>query len=147
MPGNDRLQLHVRHEGESGLPAIQDVGRAGSGPKAPHIECSARKRGDNDIKIGIIGAGQIGATLVRRFTACGHGVKVANSRGPQTLTELARETGAKAVTLAEAVKDVNLIVVTNPEKNIPTLGQKPLEHVPADVVIVDTGNYYRSRAG
>ena len=44
-------------------------------------------------------------------------------------------------------RTLHLIVVTIPEKNIPTLGQKPLEHVPADVVIVDTGNYYRSRAG
>ncbi|MCP1249856.1 NADPH-dependent F420 reductase [Gluconobacter oxydans] len=100
------------------------------------------------MKIGIIGAGQIGGTLARRFTACGHDVKIANSRGPQTLTELARETGAKAVTVADAVKDVNLIVVTIPEKNIPTLGHKPFEHVPADVVIVDTGNYYpRERDG
>ncbi|MFT8806845.1 NADPH-dependent F420 reductase [Gluconobacter sp.] len=100
------------------------------------------------MKIGIIGAGQIGSTLVRRFVACGHEVKVANSRGPQTLTELARETGAKPVTVAEAVSDVNLIVVTIPEKNIPTLGHKLFEHVPADVVVIDTGNYYpRERDG
>ena len=41
------------------------------------------------MKIGIIGAGHIGGTLTRRLTALGHDVSVANSRGPETLTELA----------------------------------------------------------
>ena len=35
------------------------------------------------MKIGIIGAGQIGGTLTRRLTALGHEVFVANSRGPR----------------------------------------------------------------
>lgn len=100
------------------------------------------------MKIGIIGAGHIGGTLARRLVAIGHDVKIANSRGPQTLVDLARESGAKAVTVADAVKDVGLIIVTIPEKNIPVLGRSVFEHVPADVVIVDTGNYYpRERDG
>ena len=45
------------------------------------------------MKIGIIGAGQIGGTLTRRLTALGHQVVVANSRGPETLSDLAAETG------------------------------------------------------
>ena len=44
-------------------------------------------------KIGIIGAGNIGATLTRHFTRLGHDVVVANSRGPETLAGLAKETG------------------------------------------------------
>lgn len=100
------------------------------------------------MKIGIIGAGHIGGTLARRLVAVGHDVKIANSRGPQTLVDLSRESGAKAVTVADAVKDVGLIIVTIPEKNIPVLGRFVFEHVPADVVIVDTGNYYpRERDG
>ncbi len=47
-----------------------------------------------DMKIGIIGAGNIGGNLTRRFTAVGHDVSVANSRGPETLKALAEETGA-----------------------------------------------------
>jgi 8-hydroxy-5-deazaflavin:NADPH oxidoreductase len=39
------------------------------------------------MKIGIIGAGQIGGTLTRRFTQLGHDVFVANSRGPASLSE------------------------------------------------------------
>jgi predicted dinucleotide-binding enzyme len=46
------------------------------------------------VKIGIIGAGNIGGTLTRRFAALGHEVFVANSRGPETLNDLAAETGA-----------------------------------------------------
>jgi hypothetical protein len=42
------------------------------------------------MKIGIIGAGQIGDTLTRRFRALGHEVFVANSRGPETLSDLGR---------------------------------------------------------
>ena len=51
------------------------------------------------MKIGIIGAGQIGGTLTRRLTALGHEVFVANSRGPATLSDLAAETGATAVSV------------------------------------------------
>jgi predicted dinucleotide-binding enzyme len=54
------------------------------------------------MKIGIIGAGSIGGTLARRLRALGQEVFVANSRGPATLADLERETGAKAVTAKEA---------------------------------------------
>ena len=50
------------------------------------------------MKIGIIGSGHIGGALTRRFTGLGHDVTVANSRGPETLKELAGETGASAGT-------------------------------------------------
>ena len=49
------------------------------------------------MKIGIIGAGNIGGNLTRRLTALGHEVAVANSRGPETLADLAAETGATAL--------------------------------------------------
>ena len=73
------------------------------------------------MKIGIIGTGQIGGTLTRRLTALGHDVAVANSRGPESLADLAAETGAKAVSVREAAKFGKVVVVTIPEKNIPDL--------------------------
>jgi predicted dinucleotide-binding enzyme len=73
------------------------------------------------MKIGIIGAGQIGGTLTRRLTALGHQVFVANSRGPETLLDLASETGATAVSVPEAVRGMDLVIVTIPEKNILSL--------------------------
>jgi 8-hydroxy-5-deazaflavin:NADPH oxidoreductase len=99
------------------------------------------------MNIGIIGAGNIGGTLVRKLSALGHKVKVANSRGPATLALLATETGAEAVELADAVKDVELVVVTIPQKNVPGLPKNLFASVPADVIVVDTGNYYPARDG
>jgi 8-hydroxy-5-deazaflavin:NADPH oxidoreductase len=100
------------------------------------------------MKVGIIGAGQIGGTLTRRLTALGHKVFVANSRGPETLSDLAAETGATAVSVPEAVRGAELIVVTIPEKNIPNLPAGLFTDTPDRVVVVDAGNYYpRQRDG
>jgi predicted dinucleotide-binding enzyme len=100
------------------------------------------------MKIGIIGAGQIGGTLARRLTELGHKVSVANSRGPETLSDLAAQTGATAVSVPEAVRGVDLIVVTIPQKNVPNLPAGLFADTSDRVVIVDTGNYYpRQRDG
>jgi predicted dinucleotide-binding enzyme len=100
------------------------------------------------MKIGIIGAGQIGGTLTRRLTALGHEVFVANSRGPETLADLAAETGATAVPVREAVRGVDLVVVTIPEKNVPQLPTGLFADTDKRVVVIDTGNYYpRQRDG
>jgi 8-hydroxy-5-deazaflavin:NADPH oxidoreductase len=94
------------------------------------------------MKIGIIGAGNIGGTLARRLTTLGHGVSVANSRGPQTLARLATETGATAVTVADAARGAELVIVTIPEKNVPSLPAGLFAATPASAVVIDTGNYY-----
>jgi predicted dinucleotide-binding enzyme len=100
------------------------------------------------MRIGIIGAGNIGGALTRRFTALGHEVFVANSRGPDSLADLAAETGATPVTAAQAAQTGEVVIVTIPEKNIPALPRDLFAGVPADVVVVDTGNYYpRQRDG
>jgi predicted dinucleotide-binding enzyme len=101
-----------------------------------------------DMKIGIIGAGQIGGTLTRRFRELGHEVSVANSRGPETLADLAAETGASAVSVREAVRGADLVIVTIPEKNVPGLPPGLFADTDGRVVVVDTGNYYpRQRDG
>jgi len=94
------------------------------------------------MKIGIIGAGHIGGTLTRRLRALGHEVHVANSRGPESLQALASETGATAVEVREAPKDADLLIVTIPEKNVPSLPKDLFAEAPADLIVVDTGNYY-----
>lgn len=99
------------------------------------------------MKIGIIGAGHIGGNLTRRFRALGHDVFVANSRGPETLADLAAETGAKPVTAREAARAGDVVVVTIPLKNIPKLPRDLFADVPSSVVVVDTGNYYPQRDG
>ncbi|MFF5365247.1 NADPH-dependent F420 reductase [Streptomyces scabiei] len=100
------------------------------------------------MKIGIIGAGNIGGNLTRRLTALGHDVSVANSRGPQTLTALAEETGATAVPVEEAARGAEIVVVTIPLKAVPDLPSGLLDAAADGVVVIDTGNYYpRQRDG
>lgn len=99
------------------------------------------------MKIGIIGSGNIGGTLTRRLTALGHEVRVANSRGPETLRDLEQETGATAVQVTEAAQDAEIVVVTIPEKAVPDLPENLFANAAPDVVVVDTGNYYPQRDG
>jgi predicted dinucleotide-binding enzyme len=94
------------------------------------------------MKIGIIGAGHIGGTLTRGLSKLGHEVYVANSRGPESLASLAKETGAKAVTVKEAAHAGEVVVVTIPEGKIADLPRDLFAGVPESVVVVDTGNYY-----
>jgi predicted dinucleotide-binding enzyme len=94
------------------------------------------------MRIGIIGTGNIGGALTRRLRTLGHDVKIANSRGPESLAGLAQETGATPVNVENAVRDRDLIIVTIPEKNIPDLPAGLFKGVPRETVVVDTGNYY-----
>ncbi len=94
------------------------------------------------MKIGIIGAGNIGGNLTRRLTSLGHEVAVANSRNPDTLTDLAAETGATAVPAREASAGADIVVVTIPMKAVPDLPADLLDGAAADVVVIDTCNYY-----
>jgi 8-hydroxy-5-deazaflavin:NADPH oxidoreductase len=94
------------------------------------------------MNIGIIGAGHIGGTLTRRLSSLGHKVFVANSRGPESLADLARETGAIPVSVEEAARSGDIVIVTIPEKNIPKLPCDLFDGVSDDVIVIDTGNYY-----
>ncbi|MCU1691643.1 MAG: oxidoreductase [Frankiales bacterium] len=94
------------------------------------------------MKIGIIGAGNIGGNLTRRFTAAGHEVSVANSRGPETLADLAAETAATAVPVSDAARGADVVVVTIPQKAVPDLPAGVLDGAAPGAVVIDTGNYY-----
>jgi 8-hydroxy-5-deazaflavin:NADPH oxidoreductase len=94
------------------------------------------------MRIGIIGAGHIGGTLARRFVELGHQVKIANSRGPQTLDDVAKETGATPVELRDAVRDVDVAVVTIPMKNVSQLPKDLFADGAPELTIIDTCNYY-----
>ena len=95
--------------------------------------------------IGIIGSGNIGGTLGRRFRELGHDVKIANSRGPESLAEFAEETGATAATVEEAARAADLVIVTIPQAAVTDLPAGILAD--ASAVVVDTGNYYPARDG
>ncbi|MBA3892147.1 MAG: NAD(P)-binding domain-containing protein [Gemmatimonadales bacterium] len=94
------------------------------------------------MRIGIIGAGNIGGALARRLTALGHDVSIANSRGPESLAALAKESGARPVPVEQAARAGEVVIVTIPEKNVARLPAGLFDGVPDEVVVVDTGNYY-----
>ncbi|MFI1465496.1 NADPH-dependent F420 reductase [Nocardia carnea] len=96
------------------------------------------------MKIGILGVGHIGKTLGRKLSAAGHDVKVANSRGPETIDATVLETGARAVTASEAVKDVDVVILSTPLNRVPDIAPL-LAGVPAGTVVIDTSNYYPGR--
>ena len=99
------------------------------------------------MKIGIIGTGQIGGTLIGQYSKAGHQVKMTNSGRLEKLGSLALETGATAFTLSEVVSGVDVIVISIPLKAITKLPPGLLKDVPADTAIIDTGNYYPIRDG
>jgi len=94
------------------------------------------------MNIGIIGAGHIGSALAVRLVSLGHSVHIANSRGPETLQDVAQKTGAKPVTIQEAARHGDIVVVTIPLKNIPQLPKDLFAGIAADVPVIDTSNYY-----
>lgn len=96
------------------------------------------------MKIGILGTGNIGASLVRKLSAAGHAVKVANSRGPDTIAADLLTSGAQAVTADQALRDVDAVILSVPLGRIPGLAPLIAE-LPGDVVVIDTSNYYPGR--
>ncbi len=95
------------------------------------------------MKIGIIGSGNIGGTLTRRLRSLGYDVTVANSRGPETLTDLAAETGATPSTTETAARTADIVVIAVPVRAVPSLPAGALR----DKVVIDVNNYNRERDG
>ncbi len=99
------------------------------------------------MKIGIIGAGNIGSALALHFRRLRHTVLIANSRGPETLSQIAQKTGATPVDILETARGVDLLVITIPMKSVPSLPKDLLSDLSISSPIVDTGNYYPLRDG
>src|SRR3954462_10808528 len=96
------------------------------------------------MKIGILGTGHIGKTLALAWSAGGHDVKVANSRGPETIGADVLATGARAVTAPAAVADADVVILSIPLHRIPELAPVVAE-APAGAIVIDTSNYYPRR--
>ena len=93
------------------------------------------------MRIGIIGAGNMGATLAAQLARLGHQVAIANSRGPRTLAGVAAQTGATPVPITDVTSKADVVIVTIAEKNIPELPAGLLAALPGDTVVIDAGNY------
>lgn len=95
------------------------------------------------MKIGIVGAGHIGQAIARLAVASGHDVKIGNSRGPETLADLAAEIGCSTGTAVEAGRFGPVAVVAVPFVRLFGMDPAPF----AGRIVVDTNNYYPDRDG
>ncbi len=95
--------------------------------------------------IGLIGSGKIGGTVARLAAAASYDVILSNSRGPETLVELAKEIGprARAATVTQAAESGDIVVVTIPLKAYLSVPAVPLR----GKIVIDTNNYYAQRDG
>ena len=93
------------------------------------------------MRIGVIGAGSMGGILARHLAKRGHHVSIANSRGPESLTALAAEIGATPVSVVDAAKAGEIVIISIPTKAVADLPRELFANVPSRVVI-DTGNYH-----
>ncbi|MDS9470221.1 NAD(P)-binding domain-containing protein [Paracoccus sp. MBLB3053] len=94
------------------------------------------------MKVGIIGTGNIGGTLARKLRSAGHEVRIANSRGIEGVRAVANEIGAEPVDITGAVKGVDAVILSIPFPAIANLPTDLFAGLPAEVPVIDTGNYY-----
>lgn len=94
------------------------------------------------MKLAVVGAGNVGGNLVRRLSDLGHEVRVANSRGPDSLSDLSAETGARPATVEEVAQGAEMVIISVPEKSVPELPDAFCASLRADTPVIDTGNYY-----
>jgi len=94
------------------------------------------------MRIGVIGAGNIGATAARLFADAGHEVVISNSRGPETLTA-EEDNGVRAGTVEEAAEFGDVVLLAIPFKAYTDM---PVDEL-SDTTVIDATNYYPGRDG
>ena len=99
------------------------------------------------MNFGVIGPGNIGEVIVRTLRDAGYPVKMANSRGPESLKDLGAKTGAIPVSLEQVVQDVDVLFLVVPQKAIPELPKGLLNKARKETIVIDVGNYYPFRDG
>ena len=97
------------------------------------------------MKIGIIGAGNIGANTAKLFVKAGHEIAIANSRGAETLKDLVSELGenAQAVSVEEVAKFGEIVFISIPFGKYQTLPTDAFD----GKIVIDSNNYYPDRDG
>jgi predicted dinucleotide-binding enzyme len=99
------------------------------------------------MNIGVIGTGDIGAVIIRKLRHAGYAVKMVNTRGPESLKDLAANTGAIPVSVEQVVQDVDMLFIVVPQKAIPELPKGLLNKARKETIVIDVGNYYPFRDG
>ncbi len=94
------------------------------------------------MKIGIIGAGNIGATAAHLFVDAGHEVAISNSRGPDSLRTLVSDLGpgAHAMSVNDAARFGEVILLAVPWRSPEAL---PAPEFLKGKIVIDAMNPYR----
>jgi 8-hydroxy-5-deazaflavin:NADPH oxidoreductase len=95
------------------------------------------------MRIGFVGAGNIGQGLACLATAVGYRVTMSNSRGPDTLRDLAKTLDVQVATVAETLAESDFTVLTVPFIRVFDIDPVPFR----GKLIIDTCNYYPMRDG
>src|SRR5215469_9891828 len=97
--------------------------------------------------IGIIGSGKIGSTVARLAVDAGHDVLISNTRGPDSMRDLVASLGphARAVTVAQAVRDGDIVVIAIPFRLRATLFESGVDF--RGKIVVDAMNAYTADYG
>jgi hypothetical protein len=98
------------------------------------------------MRIGILGSGAIGSTLARLWTNAGHEIAMANSRGPDSLAELAAQIGplCHPMTIDEAAAFGEIVVLAVPFRRPEAL---PRPDLVKGKIVVDAMNPYAEGGG
>src|ERR1700716_977569 len=123
-------------------------------PRSPNSELyslgkktrSQKGKGES-MNIGVIGTGQIGEVIIRKLRGAGYRGKMANARSPESLKNLAANTGAIPVSVEQVVQDVDMLFIVVPQKSIPELPKGLLSKAKKETIVIDVGNYYPFRDG
>src|SRR5271169_5620293 len=94
------------------------------------------------MKIGIIGAGNIGATAARLFVKAGHEIAISNSRGPDSLRTIVTELGprAHAMTVDNAARFGDVVLLAVPWRSPEAL---PKPEAVSGKIVIDAMNPYK----
>lgn len=115
-----------------------------SRPSARQVVLGSGHDGGCGVRIGIIGAGNIGGTLARLLPAVGHEVVIANSRGPDTLpAELTALEGVSPGTVEEAARAGQVVIEAIPfgrHRELPAAALRGR-------ILVTASNHYPGRDG
>jgi predicted dinucleotide-binding enzyme len=89
--------------------------------RSPRRRNELMVQGEMRMRIGVIGAGYMGATLARRLAELGHQVSIANSRGAESLTALAGGIGATPVSVVNAAHAGEIAIISIPTRAVADL--------------------------
>src|SRR3989442_13492634 len=91
------------------------------------------------MNIGVIGTGNSGEVIIRKLRDVGYPVKMAHARGPESLKDLAAQTGAIPVSVEQVVQDVDMLFIVVPQKSIPELPKGFLNKARKETVVKPPG--------